>query len=331
MFTEIPFGIADFALALAFVAAGNSILALDISDGAVVASGEIAAMPLAADGSMLVAWSDVDGQKSSAEIIAATHRDDEIRVSWRTTLEFPAWVNVGSTEADDFAMAAEIDESTVTVTWRARSRYGGGAPPSAEREHASRNDAHGTFGLDRATGAISASAQVDDEDDTKAATPIEAMRDRLRVPYRMGTSWSTDPWQHAGVRYALVRSKSGTGVAIVGDEPMGAKETALATEQTGDVAVTHDGAFVLVGEQRSAAAQWTIYRAADGQRIGSVPADPGTEWITVADRRVFSFTSVAEGPWRQLAFNCRSLDSGETLWSRSIDRQPLRAAPPLPP
>ena len=326
---RIPHGLADVQAELAYVAGpGERIVALDLTRGEIVARSDFAATPVAADGELLISWTSVIGQPNAVRLIAALRRGEKIRSAWEATLELPNWVDLESAEPDAFTLDAEIQEGVVVISWEASARYRGGAPPPPDVEEAATHNERGTVRLDRETGA-----PVGPEERTKIeqspAEPLpDTVLDRQIVPYRSGPSWATKPWRAGRADSFLVRPKQGPGVALVRREAGSTEETRLSSDPNAEAAVIPDGGLIFIHEAGGGGRSWQVFSAVTAKRVASLPFDPGTECVAVVDDRVLYHVVEDVGTTRRQSLRCRSLRTGELMWSQMLGEVALKAPPP---
>jgi hypothetical protein len=326
----IPHGIADAKADLAYVAGPDEcIVALNLTRGEIVARSDFAAKPLAADGDLLVGWTSVIAQPNAVRLIAALRRGEKIRSAWEATLELPDWVDLESAEPDAFTLDAEIQEGAVVVSWEASARYSGGAPPSPDVEEAAKHNERGTVRLDRKTGAPVGSEERTKFEQSPAELLPNMISNRQIVPYRSGPSWATKLWRAGKADSCLVRPKQGPGVSLVRSEAGSTEETRLSSDPNAEATVAPDGGSIFIHEPGSGGRSWQVFSAATAKRVASLPFDSGTEWAAVVDDRVLYHVVEDDGSTRRQSLRCRSLQSGELMWSQVLGEVALRAPPPL--
>ncbi len=326
---RIPHGVADAQAQLAYVAGpGKPVIALDLARGEVVARSDFSARPLVADGDLLVAWSPVVGRPAAIRLIAARRHGDQIVPAWEATLELPDWVDLESAEPDAFTLDAEIREGVVVTNWTASARYRGGAPPSPDIEDAATHGERGTARFDRETGATLGVEDRSEVPFESAELSPEAVPDRRVVAYRAGQTWSTRPWRAGKAESVLVKPKEGPGVAVARREASSIVEIKLSDDPNAEAAVTPDGVLIFVHEPGGDGRSWRVFSSATGEPIASLPFDPGTEWVAVVDDRVLYYVVEDVEKTRHQSLRCRSLRTGERMWSKTLGEVTLRAPPP---
>lgn len=326
---RFPKGVADLQAQLAYVeATDGNIEALDLRYGEIVARSDFVATPLAADGELLIAYTSAADDPASVLLIAALRHDAEIRPTWEAKLDLPDWVDRRSGEADAFELEAAIDEGSVTANWRAVGRYRGGAPPPSDIEEVATRSEQGTANFARATGVSVAAQKRREFPPQLEAMPRGALADRQMVPYRAGLAWSTEPWHVGGADFDLVRSRQGAGIAVLRREAGTTAETKLSNDPDAEAAVSPDGAFIFVHEPNADARSWHVFSNTTGERVAGIPFDLGTEWIAVVEDRVVFYVVEDIGTLSRQMLRCRSLETGEQLWSHSLGEVALKAPPP---
>lgn len=327
---RIPHGIADAQADLAYVVGPDEcIVALNLTRGEISARSDFAAMPLAADGDLLVGWTSDIVQPSAVRLITARRRGETIGSQWEATIEIPNWVDLKSPEPSAFNLDAEIENDAIVVRWEASARYGGGAPPPPDVEETARHNEGGTLRFDRETGAPLGPEERTEIDESPLEAPPDIISNRQVVPYRSGPSWTTGMWRAGKAESCLVRPKEGPGVSLVRGEAGRTEETSLSSDPDAEASVSPDGALIFIQEPGGGERSWQVFSAAAAKRIASLPFDSGTEWAAVVDDRVLYHVVEDEGSRRRQSLRCRNLKSGELIWSQVLAEVALKAPPPL--
>ena len=330
----IPYGIADPESDVVFVVGPQGLIhCLDLESGAIQARTDFAGTPLAIADGTLIGWRSMPGQPKTVRVFAAVQQDTVLRLKWEVTLQLPDWVDVDSPDPNGFMLDAAIQSGLVAVTWEARSRYRGGAPPPSYVEDAETRHERHTVYLEPETGTT-----VDREPSKRPSGPEQALPElpptRRIVPYRMGKSWVTQPWRVGSADAFLVQAVEEPGVVLGRQDAAdvaGRGEIRLTDAPVAEAAVTPDGGLVFVRGAGTDEPSWDIFSAETGERITSLPFDPGTEEIAVVNDRVLYLVVEDQGAMRRQSLRCRNLFSGERMWSLPLAEQARKAPPPLRP
>ncbi|WP_371664067.1 hypothetical protein [Streptomyces sp. NBC_00280] len=69
---------------------------------------------------------------------------------WAEPVDLPPWARCTLNDTREFSLRTETDEDVAVIHWVARTRYGGGAAPSAQVLKDSRREAYGSLRVDPA-------------------------------------------------------------------------------------------------------------------------------------------------------------------------------------
>jgi len=242
-------------------------------------------------------------------------------------------VELDSPEPEWFSLGAELQDEELLVTWMARSRYSGGAPPPPGVEAAEERDASAVVHIDPNNGTIL-------REEPEALTPkVERGLPQLPpnqriVPYLRGEAWATQPWSINSEEAFLVRNTGEAGLWLVRREPgdaAGAVETRLTADPKAAAAVTPDGAFVFIHEPGSEPPAWIIYSVKTSEQLSKLPYEPGTGRVAVVKDKVLYLMSEEVGASLRSSLRCREMLTGKALWSFTLAEETTTMAPPPPP
>jgi PQQ enzyme repeat len=150
--TRFPRGIADPAAARAFVHdRAGTVLALDLATGEVRWRAGAGLRPLSVVGDVVVA-ARVAGRNAIELVMLDAGDGRELRAS--EPLALPDWAQASLDDTPDYALWAEPEGGGVVLRWSARTRYRGGAPPSAMVQAAAERQARGAARVDVGSGAV---------------------------------------------------------------------------------------------------------------------------------------------------------------------------------
>lgn len=330
----IPSGIADPERDIAYVVGPQGLIhCLDLGTGEIQARTDFPGTPLAIDRGTLIGWRPMPGQPNAVRLFAAVRKGDVLHPKWQETLQLPDWVKVDSLEPNGFTLDATIRSGLIVVTWEAHSRYRGGAPPPPKVEEAETHDERRTVRLDPETGAIVGQERTELELSPDRALP-EVPPTRRIVPYRSGTSWVTRSWRVGSADAFLVRTAEEPGIVLVRHDSASAAdlgEIRLTNAPVAEAAVTPDGRLVFIREAGGDGPAWHVFSAETGERITSLPFDPGTEEVAVVNDRVLYLVVEDRGMTRRRSLRCRNLHTAELMWSHRLAEETRKAPPPLRP
>ena len=243
----IPGGIADERAGTVFVEGSNGrILLLELGTGRLLARSDFEATPLSADGTTVVAWRRTE-DSPTVRLSCAGLEGDKLVPRWETPLALPDWVDPDPDDPDSLTLQAARERDSVVVSWTARARYRGGAPPPPEIEAAATHDGGGTIRLDLAKGTVESDERVEaaprvEED---ATPPIPGCRP---VPYRSGKAWLTRPLRSGPKEAHLVRRNGEQGIALLTGTGAASAETRLSGDANARADVTPDGRTIFIQE-----------------------------------------------------------------------------------
>ncbi|WP_330286783.1 hypothetical protein [Streptomyces sp. NBC_00576] len=80
---------------------------------------------------------------------------------WAEPVDLPSWARCALNDTRDFSLRTETDEDVVVINWVARTRYGGGAAPSAQVLEDSRREAYGSLRVDPAGPPVEVLPEVE--------------------------------------------------------------------------------------------------------------------------------------------------------------------------
>jgi hypothetical protein len=331
---QIPKGLADPDGKVAYVVGPQALIhRLDLKSGKSQAHTTFAGSPLAIQGETLIAWTRAAESSNAVRLLAVTPQMGILRPVWEQTIELPAWVEVDSPEAERFNMQAEIQDEELVVTWQARSRYTGGAPPPADVESSETRQASKDMHIDPESGSVLKEEQREIVPVTETSLP-SLPSDRSIVPYLQGEAWATHPWTiNTGDAY-LVRIIGEPGILLVRREPgsaAGPLEIRLTGDPTAVAAVTPDSKFIFIHETRNDPASWLVFSAVDGEIIAKIPFDSGAQGVSVVNDQVLYLVMQEDGLTRRSSLHSRDLHTGEKMWSFALEDEISTTAPPPPP
>jgi PQQ-like domain len=138
---RFPRGIADATGGRAFLRdQSNLLVALDLKTGKVLWRTTTPMRPLLVHQDKVVAVR-IAAQHALELVVLAAEDGRESRVS--RPLILPEWANVSLEDTTDLTLRAEAEDDTAVLRWTARSRYRGGAAPSARVLESARREAQG--------------------------------------------------------------------------------------------------------------------------------------------------------------------------------------------
>lgn len=331
---RIPRGLADPRGEFAFVEGPRGLIyQLDLESGDVQARTNFHGSPLAIYAGALIGWTQAPGLPNVVRLFSAFPQNDLLSPTWEQDIRLPAWVDVGSSEPERFDLVAEIRDEQLVVTWEARTRYPGGAPPPPGIEAAETRDAGGAVYLDPETGRV----LREEHRALRPGAPLplpDLPANRRIVPYLQNGSWFTQPWSVNSEEAFLVASTQEPGISLVRREPgipVRQVEIRLAEDPAAQAAVTPGGTFVFVHEPGSDPPAWLVYSVQTGQLIASLPFDSGTQGVSVVGDKVLYLVIHERGPTRRTSLRSRHLRTGQVMWSFTLGEEATRTPPPPPP
>jgi hypothetical protein len=327
---QIPRGLADPHGKFAYVVGPQGLIyRLDLKTGKNQAYTKDPGTPLAIQDEMLIGWAPSQGTSNAVRLFAVVQDGDVLDLVWEQALALPTWVEVGSLEPDRFSLEAEILDEELVVTWQARSRYAGGAPPSPEVEAAETRDASRIVYINPKTGTVLREEHKDSVALTQEPLP-DLPANWSIVPYLQGESWATRPWSVNAGNAFLVKTAGEPGILLVRREAGNAArtvETRLTQDPAAVASVTPDGKFVFIHEARNDPASWHVYSGRDGERIAKLPFDPGTQGVSVVGEQVLYLVIQEQGQARPTSLRSRELHTGQEMWSFTIEDGAARTPP----
>jgi hypothetical protein len=320
-----PAGVADPEGRAGYLADGEGIVAVGLSDGRALWRSERAEQPLISDGDRLSAASR-DGRLPNVlrvVVLDAAGHGDPVLVSDPVVL--PEWVTVSTERRGTFRMKARLEGTKLRLEWEAHARYEGGAAPPPHVRRAAARDAAGGVEVDLDSGTV-------------ASRPIDAQRGvpmTIRRP-PLAADELTEPWL-AGTTVARLVWDVGDSEQILALETSdpSARDNGAAVELTrghGLVAqVTPDGCHVLVHQEPAAAGHgpWWVFSAQTGRRVATLTHDAGARSPAIVGGRAFylveSFDEAAPGR----LLRARDLASDTLQWELPLAGRRRSAAPRL--
>lgn len=332
--TQIPRGLADPQGEFAYVnGPGGLVYRLQLASGAVRARSDFPGTPLALYQGALIGWRSTPGSQNKLRIFVLAVEEKALRTLWEQEIILPSWVQVDSPETEWFNLESEMLDDELLVTWEARSRYPGGAPPPPGVEAAEERDASSALHIDLESGRILREEAKDPIRGTEQPLPQLPLNRRI-VPYLRGEAWVTQPWVINSGEAFLVRNTEEAGVWLVrgapGD-PAEAMETQLSGDPKAVAAVTPDGGFIFIHEAGSEPANWVVYSAKTGDRVARLTYEPGSGEVAVVQDKVLYLVTQELGSTRRSELRCREMASDRALWSFTVAEETSMMAPPPPP
>jgi hypothetical protein len=328
---RIPSGIADSESKIAYVQGKDGhIFGLALETGELVASTDFAALPLAYSEGQIICWSHLPHRPNQVRLHAVVRQGRELIPQWEQTLALPEWVDVNSPEPDGFKLEVAVDEKRVTAAWEAHARYRGGAPPPIDVEQAALRAERRTLHLDTKSGALLGKELVDPVPPPEHMPPPPKPNKQI-VPYRIGTSWATQPWRSGAARACLIKAMDRPGIVLLREDALGAEtEVRLADHPETAATVTLDGGMIFIQDPGETGPVWQVFATETGKRLASLDFDPGTDGIAVIDAHILYVRREDIQGMRRRTLECRAFPSGKPLWSFVLDEEIVKAPPPLP-
>ena len=336
----IPGGVADPDGRLGYVVGlSGAIEALDLASGRVLWTLAETSVPLVVSGQRLVTQAIVSGRPNALRLRVLDSASGK-RLRESDPVVFPDWVSVSTSDASTFGIEVRAEGDRVLVSWRASSRYRGGAAPPPEVVNRARKDASGVAQVDLTSGHVEMSP---DELEAPPESP-ENRADRLSHPYRRGASMHSAAVV-SGQRAAILELQQDEGgsklVLNRWNAATGRAEAPIVLSRAGDPdpQVTLDGHHVLVRERGSPEqpAVWHVYALNTGQLVSdSVAYERGAQSAAILGDRLYCMlegtTGRREGGYLVLPRTLRGVDlhSGRRLWEHPIQGRRVSAPPPLP-
>lgn len=331
---QIPHGLSDPEGKFAFVSGPQGfIYRLDLGSGERLAHTDFPGRPLALYGDKLIGWAPAPGSGNSIRLFAVTTMGRDLVLAWDQILTLPAWVEVISPEHEAFTLAAELPNEELLINWKARTRYSGGAPPPPGVETAETRAASAVLSIDPNDGSVLKETRKDFTPGSGQTVP-ELQESWRIVPYLLNETWVTQPWLVNSQEAFLMSIAGEPGIILVRRDPGSTDKpdlTQLSESPAAEVAVTPDGEFVFVHENRNASPKWLIYSVKTGNQLAILPFDHGTLGVSLVSDRVLYLVVQELGPTRRKSLCSRDIHTGDLMWSFTLGEETVSMAPPPPP
>lgn len=266
-------------------------------------------------------------------------------------LKLPDWANANSSDPQRFRISAEHGNGQITIRWKAKVWYEGGAPaPDAVLQECERG-ACGFSVYDFDSGAMLKS-EVQDIDFGPSS---EALRNQLlkppegvyRLPYRRKMQIESVPWEVKGKAMALwPKDNCGAhGLSLVTQPSTQLSlETLSVTSQQlldcgidpakDEIHISPDGGYIFIGLRSEAKNEcWQIFDD-EGQKLGEFPKEKETCDIALTGSRAMCLVDqiVPIGGVNRRQRNLKVWDYAEQklIWSRMLFDRKDEPPPPLP-
>jgi len=319
----LPRGVASPEGTLGFVRnAHDGIDALRLDAGALVWRSGVAAEPVAATELELVAARPSAELPSALELVVLSV-PDQGRVLRECRLVLPEGV-VAAGGQRDFRSSVTLEGRTLRLEWRARTRYRGGAPPPEAMARAARGELQGVLRCDLETGAVT----------TEGPPHPVTLGLPPSLPYRVRSVWSEWAWSQGDGLASLALAGSAGARELVLELRSAAESpprtVALSHGEAFDVQVTPEGRYVFVRLNRPPSSEWSVFAAATGRRVASLPYLEDSQWPCVVGARAYYLvTGPGAGAGAGLLLESADLSAGQALWRHDLGR-PVRSPAPLP-
>jgi hypothetical protein len=311
-----PRGVADPGGDAGYVDDGRGIVAVGIRQGEPRWRTERTAYPLISDGTRLAAAGTQERRPNVLEVVVhdESRQGEVVLVSEPVVL--PEWATVGEPGRETFWMRAQLDDNALRLEWRARTRYSGGAPPSARVASEAARDAAGAVRVDLETGSVERLASDD------GGAPADLHRpplgpDDLDEPWVAGTSVARLAWDTAGDEQAL-------SLEVIAPSSGEVREPVELARGSGLVAqVTPDGCYLLIHSEPppSGGSPWWVFSARNGERVATLTHDAGARWPAILRDRAFYVVEQREAATTRRTLRARDLDSGRLAWELPLATQ----------
>ncbi len=328
-----PKGVADEAGQRGFVSKQEGgIDALDLSNGELLWSTDVASRPLIVNGEQLLAQSTMSEQENAFRVAALDAARDGSLLSMSEPLVFPDWVQVDETDESLFSIRARLREGELWLTWEAHSRYRGGAPPPQFILREATKDFVGTTIVNLRTGEV---RMLSDVETTRAQEPSDSQL-HPSLPYQMGFSQREAGWMVDDKIAALASVERGGQQSIIlqtWDAQTGEANPSveLSSESGQTFYVTPEGLYIFLqseepeatgGEQR----RWKIFSTQTGQPVAEWLVEASAQAACVLnDSKVYYLAAEAssdDAAHESQMLKARDLKTGELLWERQLEEPP---------
>jgi hypothetical protein len=319
----LPRGVADADGRHGFVRNGrDTIDAIRLDTGALMWSSGLEAEPLLVAGSRLVAASPSRTRQNGLEILLLDI-DGRGRSVGRHELELPDGVSVSSQDRRDFEYVTRLEGESLTLSWKARTRYRGGTPPPQPVGPAERGELRGRVIVDLETGSA---RELPSE-------PLPEPNLPPSQPYQVQSVWREEAWRAGSqiLRLSLAGSGEHRTLVLEGQGAGGggwAKE--LLEGSRFEAQGTPCGRYVFARTSRPPGDEWAVFSAETGERLTTVRYEEGYQWPCVIGARIYYLTTGGPHLAASAAMTLRAADlhTGQLLWEHDLGA-PGRRPPAL--
>jgi hypothetical protein len=304
-----PRGVADPGGDVGYVDDGTGIVAVGIRDGEQRWRTERTAYPLISDGRRLAAAGTRESSPNVLEVVVHDEsRGGEVDLVSEPVV-LPEWATVGEHARETFWMRAQLDDNALRLEWRARTRYGGGAPPPQRIAREAASDAAGVVEVDLETGSV----------EQLVADDGAGLADARRPP--LGPDDLDGPWVAGNAVARLVwdvaRDEQVLSLEVVAPSTGNVRARVELARGSGLVAqVTPDGCYLLIHTEPAPAGEspWSVFSARTGDRVATLTHDTGARWPAILRDRAFYIVEERHSATTRQTLRARELDSGSLAW-----------------
>ena len=142
---------------------------------------------------------------------------------------------------------------------------------------------------------------------------------------------ATRAWQTPAHKAFLSRSAGGAGISLMHELAQGPQQVSdLTDDANAEATVTAGGQLVFVREGTGADVLWRVFSADNANLVATLPFDPGTVELASEGGLVFALVHEDRDGSQNIELRCRSLSSGELIWSFALGEREKPVPRPFP-
>ncbi|MEQ9667973.1 hypothetical protein [Coleofasciculus sp. G2-EDA-02] len=324
---------------------------IDLTNGHLISRINRISKPLLIRDQKLIIWSPNLENHNVLHLFTALIQKGQESLRPMQSVSLPEWCDATSTDSLDFQLQASAEDNQLVIQWQARSRYKGGAPPPQYIIEQLSKDAAGTVRIDINTGKI-ISRNFQEITPEKNILQDDFELFARTIPYKQGFEWYNKPWTVGEHEFVLLseNAKGQPGIYLLKRDAINRREqnitkllekSAISSEI--ELNLTPDGRylFAVLADSDSAEksqSSWYIFSVTSGERVSVISYEPGTEYISVIDGKIFylveQFTPQGEQTHWCKILKSRDLRTGKIVWFRTLidryEKSDYFSPPPLP-
>ena len=321
-FNYFPAGVTNPDRSIGFIGHDDGILAIDLSNGAIIWQSTEASVPLAATPDRLMAQK-VFKDSHKMRVIALDSTNGE-RIGDAKIVEFPNWIHTDPSRQNAVQIQANMDDDRLVMDWKARTKYEGGANPPRKIKEQQKRETHGKATLDFSTGK---SSVVVDKEGSTEEEPNQNPSSST-VSYKQGGHWHEGFWTAPKCKASLSVQPNTQGQSYLSlNIDLKSRQRSLIKGSFFESIITPDGRYVIAAKSEvdPVNKKWHVFSIDLPDQL--IEFNSQTVELPAVVNDVLYYLSSDKGRRGVVA---RTLDSGKVQWQTDLPAASKESTGPPP-